>query len=61
MKMTKMKTDFIEVVNNFLDDYTLADLFDELFPAQNKAEVIYEMYENGMIPEDMMEKFLNND
>lgn len=61
MKMTKMKTDFIEVVNDFLDDYTLADLFDELFPAQNKAEVIYEMYENGMIPEDMMEKFLNND
>ena len=61
MKMTKMKTDFIGVVNDSLEDYTLNDLFDELFPAQGKAEIIYEMYENGMIPEDMMEKFLNDE
>lgn len=61
MKMTKMKTDFIGVMNDYLEDYTLNDLFDELFPAQGKAEIIYEMYENGMIPEDMMEKFLNDE
>lgn len=61
MKMTQTKTNFIGVVNGFLEDYSLSDLFDELFPGQSHSEIIYEMYEAGLIPEDMLEKFLNDE
>ncbi len=56
-----LKNDFISVLADYLNDNGLEALFEELFPNQDVESVFYDMYEAGMIPEDVMEKFLKND
>lgn len=57
--MKNIQKMFMGVVSEFIRDYSIEDLFEELFPGRGVEEVIYEMYESGMIPEDRMEKFLS--
>ena len=59
--MKNMQKLFLQVLSDYIDDYGTDELFEELFPGRDVAEVFYEMYESGMIPEDLMEKFLNDE
>lgn len=52
---------FEEVLRGFIEDNGVEAVFEELFPGREAAEIFYEMYESGMIPEDMMEKFLEDE
>lgn len=48
----------ISVANDYAHDYGIDGLFDELFPGMSPGELIRDMYESGLIPDDVMEKFL---
>lgn len=49
---------FLTVMGDYLEDYTTDDLIEELFPGMSVEELFLEMYNQGVIPEDTMEKFL---
>ena len=53
--------DFIlmNVVNDYVDDYGLDGLLEELFPGQTMGELVSDMYQAGLIPETTLEKFLD--
>lgn len=48
----------IQVLNDYVDDYGVEALFEELGLA-SVGEVINDMYNAGLIPDDIMEKFIN--
>lgn len=52
-----MKRDFELVINGYLEDYSLEDLFDRL--DLDPADVLYRMYEMGLIDEEHFEDFLD--
>lgn len=59
----KMKNyDFLmqNVVNDFVGDYDLNALFEELFGEDyNIGELVVDMFNSGLIPNDRMEAFVN--
>lgn len=56
--MSSFKIDFISVLMDFIQEHGVEGAFDELFPDREPAEVFYDMYEAGLIPDYNMEKFL---
>jgi hypothetical protein len=48
----------IQVINEYVDDYGIEALFEEL-NLGSAGEVINDMYNSGLIPDDTMEKFIN--
>jgi hypothetical protein len=49
----------MNIVNDYIDDYGVEGLLDELFPGQTMGELVVDMYQAGLIPETMLESFLN--
>lgn len=50
----------VEVVNDFADDYGTDGVLEELFGEDfNLGEIIVDMFNSGLIPNDKMEKFIN--
>lgn len=50
----------ISVVEDFKDDNGIEELFEALFPGASIGEIVNDMYEAGLIPDDVMEAFLND-
>ena len=51
----------IEVVNAFALDYSTDELFEEIFgPEYDIGDIVKDMWYAGIIPDDQMEKFLND-
>lgn len=50
----------ISVLNDFADDYGTDGLLDELFPGITVGEIVVDMYNAGLIPEDVIERFLED-
>lgn len=50
----------ISVVEDFKDDNGVDELFEVLFPGASIGEIVNDMYEAGLIPDDVMEAFLND-
>lgn len=48
----------ISIANDFTGDHGLEALFEELFPGMSPGELVRDMYEAGLIPDDVMETFL---
>lgn len=48
----------IEAVNERAEEIGLEELLEELFPGMSVGEVVGEMYEAGLIPEDVIENYL---
>ena len=55
------KNKLISVVEDYAHDYGEDALLEELFPHLSIGEIVWEMYEYGMIPEDVLEEFLNDE
>lgn len=56
--MKEFEKNFIQVVNDYADDYDIESVLDELFPGMTIGEIMLDMYNLGGIPEDTLEKFL---
>lgn len=50
----------IGVVNDYVDDYSIQELFEILFPGATVGEIVNDMFNSGLIPDDVMEEFLND-
>lgn len=48
----------VEAMNDYTEEHGVEALFQEIFPDMTMGELIGEMYEAGMIPEDVIERFL---
>lgn len=59
--MKEYEKELISVVNDYADDYGWEGLFEELFPGATAGEIVLDMYNSGLIPEDIMERFLNDE
>lgn len=59
-KMKNYEKLLISVVNDYADDNGLDGLLDELFPGASIGEIVNDMFNAGLIPEDVMERFLND-
>lgn len=49
----------ITTTNEYVDDYGVEGLLDELFPGMSAGELVLQMYDAGILPEDVLEKFLS--
>jgi hypothetical protein len=54
-----MKRSIEEVIEGWLEDYTLEDLFDEL--GLDPSDVVHKMYLSGAIDENLLDGFLGVD
>lgn len=59
--MKSFEQALIQVANDFVDDYGMDGLFEEIFPGVSAGELLLDMYNAGMIPDDVLEKFLNDE
>lgn len=50
----------ISVVNDFVDDYSVEELLQILYEGASIGEVVNDMFNAGLIPNDVMEEFLND-
>jgi hypothetical protein len=49
-----------EIVNDFADDYGVEGVLEELFGEDyDLGEIIVDMFNSGLIPNDRMEAFIN--
>lgn len=51
----------MSVLNDYADEYGAEGLLDEIFPGLTIGELINDMYAAGLIPEDVLERFLTED
>lgn len=51
----------ITVLNDYADDYGEIGLLEEIFPGLSIGELILDMYSAGLIPEDVLERFLTEE
>lgn len=51
----------ISVINDYADDYSVVEVLDEFFPGITIGEIIVDMWNAGLIPTDVMDKFLLDD
>lgn len=58
--MKDFAKNFISVINDYADDYGTDGVLDEIFPGMSLGEILYQHYELGGIPEDVLEKFLSD-
>ena len=59
--MKNYEVQLISVINDFADEYSMEELFDELFPGMSAGELVLEMYNAGIIPDDALETFLEDE
>jgi hypothetical protein len=59
--MKNYEVQLISVINDFADEYSMEELFDELFPGMSVGELVLEMYNAGIIPDDALETFLEDE
>lgn len=59
MEVKDFKKLLISVADSYYEDHGLEGLIEELFPKLTAGELIAEMYEYGMIPEDVLERFVS--
>ncbi len=57
--MKNYDTLMIQVINDWVDDYGVDALLEEFFGSTTIGEVFVEMFNAGLIPNDTMEKFIN--
>ena len=50
----------ISAVNDYADDYSIEDVLELLFPGASIGEIVNDAYNAGLIPNEDMEKFLND-
>jgi hypothetical protein len=50
---------FIEVTDDYVVDYGMEALFEELLPDLTPGQIALELYNAGVIPTDKVEKFIN--
>lgn len=60
VQMNNFEQKLIEVTNDFVDDYSMEDLFDIIFPGMSAGELLVDMYNAGLVPDDKLEEFLND-
>lgn len=56
--MKDFEKELMSVVQEYADDYGVEGVLEELFPKMTIGELVVEMYNSGMIPEDILEGFL---
>lgn len=56
--MKDFEKELASVVDDFEADHGVYGVLDELFPGVSLGELVVDMYNSGMIPNDVMEKFL---
>jgi hypothetical protein len=56
--MTKFDNDLIDVFDGFVFDNNYTALFDILFPGASPGEIVLDMYNSGLIPNEVIERFL---
>lgn len=49
----------INLVNEVADYSSVPEVIEQFFPGMSVGELISDMYDHGMIPEDVLEEFLN--
>lgn len=59
--MTDFEDKLIEAINDYNGDYDEQAVLDIFFPDLTIGEIIIECYNAGLIPNDILEKFLNDD
>lgn len=59
--MKNFEKALVEVANDYADDYGMDGLFEEIFPGVSAGELLLDMYNAGMIPDDVLETFLNEE
>lgn len=57
--MTNYMKRLMVAMNEYATEYGLEALLEEFFPEMTPGELLVEMYEAGMIPDDQIEKFLD--
>lgn len=60
MEMKNYSKILINTVNEYADDYSIEEVLEILFPGMSIGEIVNEAYEAGIIPNDVMEEFLND-
>lgn len=58
--MTEFDTKLIDVVNEYWNDYGADAVLEDLLSDMTIGDVILEMYNAGFIPNDVLERFLND-
>ncbi len=56
--MTNFMKRLIEAMNDYADEEGVEALLEELFPDMTIGELIGEMYEAGMLPDDVIERIV---
>lgn len=51
----------IKLIDGYAEDYSALDVLDEFFPGLSLGEIIVDAWNAGMIPTDVMEKFLTDE
>lgn len=49
----------ISVINDYADDYGAEAVLDILFPSATIGEILNDVFNAGLIPDEDMEKFIN--
>ncbi len=49
---------FIEAANDYASEHGVEELLQEIFPEASIGEVLADMYEAGLIPNDTLERFI---
>lgn len=58
--MKNFEQTLIDVTNDYAADYGMEAVFDMIFPGMSAGELLVEMYNSGLIPDDKLEEFLND-
>lgn len=56
--MTKFENEMVVVFDGFVADSNWSELFEILFPGASAGEIVLDMYNSGLIPNEMIERFL---
>ena len=56
--MTKFAKLLIEAMNEYATEYGVEALLEELFPEMTIVELINEIYEAGLLPNDVVERII---
>lgn len=51
----------LQAVNDFIDEYGVEELFETLFPGSTIGELVVDMYNAGLLPDDTLEEFLHDE
>ncbi len=51
---------FISVMNDYAEEHGVDGLLEELFPSMTVGEFLLDCYNAGLLPDDIVERFLEN-